>query len=138
MTTELGHANGKQTLDGLWALHARNLAALNEIVKVSIEQVQSLVIQSGSVVAETNRQFAVALWRGIPLAADLESSFGTAQRAIDASFAHTLAITELASKAQLESLSVLRRSTIDCLKSLRLQPQGARRAVDERNHTHPV
>lgn len=122
MTREEHPANGRQTVDGLWALQAQNLTALNQMTRNALEQAEQLVTRWGSVVSDTNRQLAVALWRSSPMDLSHERaarSFRAMQQTVDASFVHTLALAELATKAQLESLSILRQTTLGCLNALR-------------------
>jgi hypothetical protein len=110
------------TPNRLLAMHQRNLDAPNGAVKLALEGAQTIVNRYGDFVSEAHRQFAVLLWRGmLPRNTDGEerSSADAAQRAVDTAFAYATALTEIATKLQLEALTIVRHSTLDNLKLLK-------------------
>jgi hypothetical protein len=114
-----GPKNSIPTVNRLLAIHQQALDALNGAVKLALEGAQTIVNRYEDFVSEAHRQFAVLQWRGtVPRNADGEesSSVEVAQGAIDTTFAHAVALTEIATKLQLESLTVLRHSALDSLK----------------------
>jgi hypothetical protein len=65
----------------------------------------------------------VPRWRGTLLRntdGEQSSSFDVAQRAVEVTFTHTVALTKFPTKLQLESLTIFRHSALDSLKLLEL------------------
>jgi hypothetical protein len=92
---------------------------LNDAGKLALDGAQAIVGRYGDLVSAAHRQWAVQLWRGtLPLHGGNEESSAVeiAQRSIDSTFAHAVALAEIVTKLQLESLAIFRRGALDSLK----------------------
>lgn len=113
-------------LEGLLALQRRNFESLNEVFRLAVEGAQTIAGRRRDAIAETNRRYALLLWRGLdrPL---VNGAMGPwldlAQHALDAGFSHALSATELASRLQLESLVAFGRNASESLKLMENLPR---------------
>jgi hypothetical protein len=105
-------------MDGMMALHQRQLEAMTGALKSALDGAHQVANRQCEALAEAHRQFAVLLWRGAKLPTGntgMTPGLDFAKRAFETCFAQTVALTEIATKAQLEALSVFDKTVADTL-----------------------
>jgi hypothetical protein len=127
MKAMVGNQDGNKTSDGIPVLnralgiHQRNLESLSRAVTVALEQSQSVLNSYGELVSKTHRQVGVLLWRQPAhpdQTFDPKSSMKAVEEAIDTVFGHVAEIVGIATRLQMESLAIFKRSALDTLDLL--------------------
>jgi hypothetical protein len=112
-------ALGAAGLEGLIVLHQRQLDALTGAVNSALHGAHAIASRQCDAVAETYRQLA-ALFAATPGLNDgVGPGFDFVKRAIATSVAQAVALAEIATKAQVEALTIFGRSVADNLDGLR-------------------
>jgi hypothetical protein len=117
-TGALEATNGATGMDGLAALHQRHLDAMTGAVKAALDSAHTIANRQCDAVAEAHRRLAVLLWRGAALPnfnGGMNPGLDFVKRAFEMSCAQTIALTEIATKAQMETLAHFGKSVADGL-----------------------
>jgi hypothetical protein len=114
-------SEGIPVLNRALGIHQRNLEALSRAVTLALEQSRSVLDSYGELVSRTHRQVGVLLWRQ-PTHADQsfdpKSSKKAVEETINTVFGHVAEIVGIATKLQMESLAIFKRSALDTLNLL--------------------
>jgi hypothetical protein len=100
--------SGRPTPDVLQSLHQQDADGLNDALKLALDGAQTALDRYGEVVLAAHRRFAVLRWRGtLPLRAPNDGTSPLiAQRAVTTYLAHAAELAEIATKLQLECVSI--------------------------------
>ena len=104
---------GNGVADSAIALHLSQLDMFNEVVKIALDGVHAIASRQSQAMSDLHRQFADLMTRSAGVSAaegGAASGMTFAKQALGAGISHSIALTEIAVKMEMDALAVLNRS----------------------------
>jgi hypothetical protein len=104
---------GNGVADSAVALHLSQLDMFNEVVKIALDGAHAIATRQTQAMSDLQRQFADLMSCSVgPSAAEggAVSGIAFAKQALGAGISHSIALTEIAVKMEMDALAVLNRS----------------------------
>jgi hypothetical protein len=106
-------AAGNGTAESAIALHLFQLDMLNEVVKIALDGAHAIATRQSQAMSEFHRQFADLMSRSTgpsALEGGTASGVAFAKQALGSGISHSIALTEIAVKMEMDALAILNKS----------------------------